>query len=510
MTATDFLSTCRELVECIANVGSPHMDNPVWLASATAAKRVDMRLIRRFLEHGELPQPEPTVNPVYQIAQQAHRIRLLTAAPVKARWQQRLAEGWQPDYLFHAHFDRRSWDRDGNYCDIFFRPAMELALAEGKQILVVGQTACDEHEVRDALAAHHHPALELLPLELFMRPTDAPRARLLQARQLPFIGPCPLVEGKDPQPLLQHLLDNDQRTGDICRNLCYYLAYRRLADHLHGIQRAFWQWENQCWERLFMHVMRAQAPNLRLLGYQHSTVKFRTLHHFPGTADLDTAPWPDRIFTTGPAASEALESVGTFPPDMLMPSCAMRFQHLETMTPISRQAWEARRTIGLCLHIERPISLSMLQMAIDAWGEASDQPVCVRCHPLLPADVVRHLIPRDIPAHFTFSDHATMSEYLEQLANLIYCDSTVGFEALLKGIPAIYLDIGDGLAGDPLFALHALKGEADSAQALRQVHQRLAATSPQAYREQQEQARTFINRFFTPVTAERLRLFFDG
>ncbi len=484
----------------IGNIARLNVDNPAWWASDLAARANELPHLLPFLESGKMPQPEGDRRTLLQhAAAQAHRLRLLAPAALRRRLHRCQAEG-PCDLLLFTYLDKRGWDDHGKRRDPYWQPLLDYLDARKVRWAQVAITVADEHLVAARLAAESGP---IFPIEAFMTHGDLLRA-VAGALAARFTLPDGLAD-EWPEYLLNRW-HQEQVNGLLMRHLMYQRAFVRLLRQ-QSPRRLLWPWENHPWERLLCLAARRSEHPPRLVGAQHTTVLLNQLRFFPPAEERGIAPLPDCILTTGERSRDILADYGAFPEGCLRPGAAIRFQNLRQL-PAKPWSGSVQR-LALPLTIDLSTNLPVLRMAIEAFAGTTYQ-VDVKAHPALPTAQQVASLGQPLPDNFTIRDGEAMGPFLARADLLLYSETTVCMEALALGIPVIYLDIGFGAAGDPLFQCPHLKWQADSASAIRDALHAIETREPAAIASSIEQGMAYISSYFRAVCDENLQPYLEA
>jgi hypothetical protein len=104
-------------------------------------------------------------------------------------------------------------------------------------------------------------------------------------------------------------------------------------------------------------------------------------------------------------------------------------------------------------------------------------------------------------------DKGTLEDALDWADVVLYTSSTVGLEAVAKGIPAIYLDLGTFLDTDPMFAWNKLKWSVQEPAELATTIASIGAIPADEFVSRQKQGQEYAVSYLRPLTEETLRPF---
>ena len=91
----------------------------------------------------------------------------------------------------------------------------------------------------------------------------------------------------------------------------------------------------------------------------------------------------------------------------------------------------------------------------------------------------------------------------------IYWGSTVAVEALAMSLPLIFFDPEQPLSNDPLFQCDYLKWVVRRADSLEAVIDEVDSLEDGEFERQSRLAKTYVNRYFAPVTDQALHKFLE-
>ena len=110
---------------------------------------------------------------------------------------------------------------------------------------------------------------------------------------------------------------------------------------------------------------------------------------------------------------------------------------------------------------------------------------------------------------FFHPSEGSLADDLSWADVVIYASSTVGMEAVARGIPVVHLDLGDFVNMDPMHGLDQLNWSVSEPNQLAIVLQEMDSLSEPEYIERQRKGHQFVDNYFHPVTKESLMLFLE-
>lgn len=219
--------------------------------------------------------------------------------------------------------------------------------------------------------------------------------------------------------------------SSLCGFRIHYECMREM------LRQGEWRWivlpyENQPWEKMI--TLCAQERGVRVAGLQTAILSRYYLPYFLGEGEAQRVPLPDVIFTSGPYAHRVLVEGGN-PPERLHMCGNVRYPHLTNratggLSQIPNPA--SRSEILVALPIDPHMSehlLAAIRRAFPTGGVEEGLRFHIRSHPMFP--VKREEI--GFPAAIVPSNFQDLTETLPAFGLVIFCGSTVGFEAIAAG-----------------------------------------------------------------------------
>jgi len=255
--------------------------------------------------------------------------------------------------------------------------------------------------------------------------------------------------GWDYGALLRREMLREWSDGEFVGYQLWYWAMRRLATR-HGarISVVIYPFENHPWEKLLCLAFQHEAPNVQLVGYQHSWVSPDLLNYRLGRDEATVMPLPHRIVANGVRAVEML-TAGGVPTEKLCNGGAFRYEYLYEQSdtvvarrPRSRVEGEPWRLVA-ALPLSPLHGSSLLRALVDIFptpflSETQRDPVdvIVKCHPLLPLHKLQKRSVQ-LPEWFRVTEQP-LRELCKTADVFVYAPpSTSGWEAAVMGLPVV-------------------------------------------------------------------------
>lgn len=299
--------------------------------------------------------------------------------------------------------------------------------------------------------------------------------------------------------LLQEALIEDVSRRGYLHNLLVHYATARMVRTL-SPSRVIYPYENKSLEKTLLLGARAASADIKLIGYQHTSITPRHVGLRFEAKEASTTPLPDRIITTGRITRDYLEHSGNYPAGLLVAGCALRQAWMPPLPQRPLAANHPRILLALSSSIGELVSSVEFMRHVKT--RLPDAEIGVRPHINFPLASLPHELLEWVRAHARDFSGSALQENIAWADVTAYVSSTVALESLMLGRPVICLTIDSGnpdpLLGNPRFrwsaanadefvaALNALAG-LDSTQlddereaALDYVRSYLSPKSPQA------------------------------
>jgi surface carbohydrate biosynthesis protein (TIGR04326 family) len=247
-------------------------------------------------------------------------------------------------------------------------------------------------------------------------------------------------------------------------------AVRRLGKMGFPVERFIYVYENQPWERALCWQSRRSFPEASLVGYQHAAIPRFMLKFYLAENGESAAPLPDRIVTVGEHTAGLMRS-GGYDESMVRVGGAINFPD-ETVQKAAKErngtgATGLPNTVLFAASVGLEDAVDLTYKAMDLFGPGDGVDVVIKYHPAMPLSRVAPLIGRPMPTNVKISNDPILDLFKES-AVLVYTESSVCFQALATGLPAVHLKPQFDLDMDPLDGASDARLEASNVEELRE------------------------------------------
>jgi len=241
------------------------------------------------------------------------------------------------------------------------------------------------------------------------------------------------LRGLDLEPILARERWHEIGSANLSVNLTYYAAFRQLFSR-RQVRKLFYFSEWQPWEKLLCLARDRFAPEVELIGYQHSTIPLFLLSHFPWHSQWSWLPRPDALVANG-ALSERIFREANYPDGYVRQGGALRYGYFcgnQPRAPGKHQSDERRILVALPIDTYLSRELMELLAGNEALWREQRMRLEVKTHPDCPWESIAPDLPADSWIRPT---PRRLEEQANALDAVLYCSTSVGLEAVLLGLP---------------------------------------------------------------------------
>lgn len=406
-------------------------------------------------------------------------------------------------YIVKSWIQKKSFAEDNRYKDLFFGKFPEYLKGIGKEFIILAGMLKDHKEL--ILRIKSVKEFLIIPQEYFVGYMDYLRIIALSFIKRPRILKPVKFCGLDVTDFLIKCLRKDYENNEIGKNLIYYYYVKGLLRRL-SVATFLFTFENQAWERMSLFALRRYSPDTKIIGYAHASITQSPLTYFYSREEEDVMPVPDRILTVGKEASSILQSDGNYINNVkVSEGCALRYEYLFKKDRLERRR---KGDILVVFSINIQYSLKLLRFLCDSLGDKNGYRVILRPHPFTPVEMIIKKYNINLSDNFQISKNSKFEQDLENASLLIYIDTTASMEALLCGVPAVYIDLKGATNPDPLFRLtDSFKWTVSDRDGLRKIIEYIYAMEDTEFLERYNNAALYLKGYFYPIEEKYLEGF---
>lgn len=232
------------------------------------------------------------------------------------------------------------------------------------------------------------------------------------------------------------------------------LIFRRIFSEIPHIKDCLYYCEMHAWEKALNAAKREVNPNVRTIGYQHSTVSRNFFNYFYDETEINSKsgcsdlPLPDIIACNGELMCSMLASSGY---KIIKKVEAVRYLYLnEIMSPSHQVKRGGTPVLLVAGSMDRCETRALTALLNSAYPEKESFDIWFKAHPGLPFEMIFKEMNIDVSRTGYRICHEPMSECLKYAWALLVPTSTVSLEALAFGCEVIIPMFPDSLLMNPL------------------------------------------------------------
>jgi len=401
--------------------------------------------------------------------------------------------------LFLTWVDDRSVDGSGRYLDPHFGPLPAMLAERGLRVGYLARLLPTNSFDATVSGLARTGETMLFP-ELLLADADVTESERRAAGFRPRIPPESRILDV-PLAALAH--EEVERHRPI---MGYALVYEALVRNLAalGISPGWiiYTHEGHSWEQVLAASIRTYLPATRVIGYENGNMSLLALSMYPAKAEYGLRPLPDRIVTCGPRYRAVLLTEG-LPETLVRSGCAIRLTHLEAAVrePAPRLTHENAFRVLVATEVGLGQAVELVEKALLAFGDDDRYRLTVKCHPLLGDKPVRKALGSRAAADNLRFAHEPVDDLLQAADAMLYTYSVVGYEALARGIPPVFVRAETALDLDQLEPFAELRRDARTPEEIRRAVDEIASLTAEALESWRKRARGAVTDVLAPVSS---------
>lgn len=411
---------------------------------------------------------------------------------------------FKPDkyYVLRSWFYARSINENNKYSDSFFGTLPDYLRKKNQKLIIVAGVIGDYRSIVKKIA--NTKEYFIIPHEYFLKYSDPIASVINVYKNKSKIKMDIEFMGIDVTGIVKAELSKDYRHTASGEYLHSFYIRRMLS--LFDIGTFTTTYENNPWEKVCFSTLKKYSPDTKTIGYQHAVLSKASVNMFMSKDEKEVIPIPDKIITTGKVTKNILIKYGNFDADKIKEGCGLRFGHIFNQEKIERN-----KKYKILITPEGVLSesVNLVNFVHTALKHCKELKIVVRPHPALPFNNFRRHLNFDIDSfpNISVSSNASVKKDMEEVDIVIYRGSSLSIEALMMGIPVIYIDLGDIISVDPLFECSSLKWIVRTEKELVDAVAAIYAMENNEYQEKWNEAKNYLNTYLYAITDERLNEF---
>jgi hypothetical protein len=290
--------------------------------------------------------------------------------------------------------------------------------------------------------------------------------------------------------------------GGYTHNLLVYKAACRFMK-CYAPKVLVYPYENKSLEKMLLLGVRKHQPNVKIVGYQHTSVTPRhsTLFFIPGEAAH--TPLPDKIITVGSVTKNYLEKRGHYPSEIFVIGGALRQLWSERLP--TQQSQKLR--ILLALSSSREELIQSVLFFKEVMKYIPDLELGIRPHVNFPISILPEALTAWLRRHVLDLSNTLLQDNLNWCNLTVYVSSTVALESLMRGKPVVNISIGDIVSPDPLIGEVPFHWHANTPLEMVEILKEIQEISEVDYEKSSSQAVSYVSDYLSPITSVSIKNF---
>lgn len=396
--------------------------------------------------------------------------------------------------------------RRGNYEDIYFNKLIEHL--KNRDIPFLIDATIFKPFLRNVLRLKRcKDGIIIIPREIYLTIIDLVKCYLISIKNfycLFGIKSKIELDKIDVTKILYSEIKRECALKYYFLNLLEYFCTKSILNNI-KTNRTIYPFEHRSWESMFIYAVREKDKNIKITGYQHTSIATKHTNMILAEEEYKYIPLPDKIISMGKISRDILEKHGNFPNTILQIGCALR-QKAAVTGRWERKDNKKLKNILVALTTDTDEYSKILKILISAFKSNSPYKVKIRPHPLTNIERVSKGAP-DIPDHLEFDENSDLEDSFDWADIVFYSSSTVSIEAIQRGIPVLYYDKREGLCPDPLFDLKDFKWKISSPDEIDKVIKIIQNTDKNTFQKAKNRAIEYASEYIYYPNKERMEVF---
>lgn len=410
----------------------------------------------------------------------------------------------KPYYVLRTWIDKRTFDSQGIYHDIYFGKLIPVLQKKKNTIILAVILPNFKDRIIDIKSNLSNNLI--IPEEYFLGYIDYVKLLIIQ-----FNKKIKSLNEKFNGYNVEHLVRGEIRDnlleGKIRNNLRYYYVVKNLSKKI-NCKTFLHTYENHSWEKISILGLRKYSKKTFIIGFQHTTITKLLLNFFNNDEEINFIPLPDKIITGGNTPKKIMIENCNYPSNIIKEGCALRYHSLLEKN-ISNEK-EKNKTYNILIGTAASIdeSVRVIDFVYNTIKKEK-YTITFRPHPLLSFDKIKEKIDFELGTNFKVSTKKNVTEDINNSDIFIYTQTSLCIEAIMTGTPLIYLDIDEIYNDDPLFQCESLKWQVSQKKELLSTINKIYNMSSDDFKKQYKSAKNYLEKYFYPITEERLNVFIE-
>ena len=284
--------------------------------------------------------------------------------------------------------------------------------------------------------------------------------------------------------------------GEYADSMLYYIAMTLYLRQT-AAETFIYPYENKCIERMLLKAVSEVSPKTNTVGYQHAVLTPKHIHMFLAEGEAQKLPLPDSIVTNGPHTARMLGESGNYPEGMLVAGTALRQASSVPESLIKSYSPKRIKKVLVTLaegQEEYDKAFNFLR-DIQKSNKTDDITFRIRLHPGIPYDPFKNdKLIKGIKCERDTIPSLPDSVYWADI--IMYASTSVAAQAMVMGIPVIWMDLLDFWGTDPVTSDDTLRWKLHSPEGWSKVILEIEQLPESIYSQRMESSKKFVSECF--------------
>lgn len=345
--------------------------------------------------------------------------------------------------LIHTYSDSASFGNDGAFHDRYFPGLSSWFENKGHTVVTMPVLFETKFTDRDTWIFLRKSSQKFLNRYYYYHLSDYFFAFKESWRQIFLLKDKIFLCGKDVTELFT--AERDRFLFGSIDAILYVRLPLRLRQAGFKISQVIAPFENMIDEKCLIGGLRRYMPQVKIVGFQHSTLWPLLLCQYVDEKVDKNAPLPDRIVCNGEFLKNILIEEGLHP-NRLAVGPALRYAYLKMA---KREKKQIETDILITVSLIESDALELMSKMNKAFGELGHLKIVIKFHPMMQVDNFLKQGTVLLPKHFQRVD-GSIQEHLSKTKILISMSSSTVVEALSVGVPVIVVGRENSIDFNPL------------------------------------------------------------
>lgn len=400
----------------------------------------------------------------------------------------------------------QTFSRDNRFEDVYFHKLIDYLRKKNTPIIVDATVFRPylKNLIRIKKCMVKGP---IIPRELYLSLADICKCFLISLKRYLFafdLGESAYFENIDLGKILKSEMRKECGGSDFFLNLLEYYSINSFSRNVQ-FDRILYPFEHRSWEAMLISGLRKADPRIQILGYQHTSIAPKHTNFLLAKNEAGYVSLPDKIICMGKATKEIMQKIGNFPAEKLKVGCALRQNIMQPQDYRQNDIFDISHIL-VALTTDTNEYFKVLKFLDRSLGKNNPYNVRVRPHPITEIERGRWL-PNGLAFKFEIDRDKNLNNSLSWAHIVLYASSTVSIEAIGRGIPVLYLDLGDPLCPDPLFELNDFKWSVSRPEELTAAINSIKNIARDSFSSAKTAAARYASGYIYPAIEENLENF---